>query len=215
MSALVAPASSAAPSASQRSLGALGVRGGQPQAQPGQRGDAERKVDEEDPAPAHVLDQHAADQRADDGRDREGGRDVALVAPALARRDEITDGGHRQRHEAARGDALSEPQHDELCDVLCGGAERRGEDEADERDLEQALAAMSVAELAPQRRRRGGRDDVGRDDPRDVAEAAELAGDRRQRRREDRLIEHRRQHRQDDRRERDEDGARGASIGSG
>ena len=70
-----------------------------------------------------------------------------------------------------------------------------------ERELEQPLAAVAVAELAPQRRRRGGGDDVGGDDPRDVGEAPEIGGDRRQRGGQDRLVEHRREHREDVRRE--------------
>ena len=53
-------------------------------------------------------------QRPEDGGAREGRRDVALVAAALARGDEVADGGHGQRHEAARGQPLDPAHDDEL-----------------------------------------------------------------------------------------------------
>ena len=111
----------------ERPVGARGLRRRQAQVQAGEGGDADRQVDEEDPAPAGVVDEHAADERADDGGHGEGRRDVALVAPALARRDEVADGGHRQRHEPAGGRALDGAQDDELRDVLRRAAQRRGE----------------------------------------------------------------------------------------
>ena len=40
-------------------------------------------------------------------------RDVALVAAALARLDEVADGRHGERHEPARGDALRRARDDE------------------------------------------------------------------------------------------------------
>jgi hypothetical protein len=186
-------------------VGAAGRGRGEPAAQGLERDEAEWQVDVEHPAPAGTLDEGAAQQRPDDRRDGEGGRDVALVATALARGDEVADRRHGERHQAARGDALHAAQHDELGDVLCRAAERGCEHEAAERDLEQPLAAMPVAELAPQRRGRGSGDDVGGDDPRDIAEAAEVGGDDREGRRKDRLVEDGREHREDDRGERDRD----------
>ena len=108
ISALVAPASSAAPETSSGRSGRSVSGAGQPQREPGEREDADRQVDEEHPAPARVVDQQAAEQRPDDRRDGERHRDVALVAPALAHRDQIAHGGHRQRHQPAGGHALDE-----------------------------------------------------------------------------------------------------------
>ena len=60
--------------------------------------------------------------------------------------------------------------------MSCAAATQRGGDhEDDQRDLEQALAPVSVAELAPQRRCCGSGHDVRGDYPRDVAEAAQVA----------------------------------------
>jgi hypothetical protein len=50
-----------------------------------ERGDPDRQVDVEDPAPGEVVDDHAADERPDDRRDREDAADQPRVAAALAR----------------------------------------------------------------------------------------------------------------------------------
>ena len=47
--------------------------------------DADRDVDVEDPVPADVLGQAAADERAGDERDTEHGTEQALVLAALGR----------------------------------------------------------------------------------------------------------------------------------
>ena len=87
------------------------------------------------------------------------------------------------------------------------------DNEADQRDLEQALASVTVAELAPQRRRCGGGHDVGGDHPRHVADVPQVAGDHRQPGGEDCLVEHSGQHRKHDRRERDRDVAAVTRMG--
>ena len=174
---------------------------GEQRPQAGEGDQPERQVDVEDPAPARALDQSAADQRADDGGHGERGGDVALVA-ARSR-------GETRSPTAAIASVISPPAaapwtaraHDELGDVLGHAAQGRGGEEQGQRDLEQPLAPVAVAELAPERRGGGGGDDVGRDHPRDVGDAAEVGGDGRQRRGEDRLVEDRGQHRQHDRRE--------------
>src|SRR5215472_1723662 len=51
----------------------------------------ERNVDVEDPTPAQVLDEIAADQRPDDGRDAEHRAEQTLIASTFARRDDIAD----------------------------------------------------------------------------------------------------------------------------
>ena len=80
---------------------------------------------------------------------------------------------------------------DELGEVLRDAAQRPRRRGTRECACEQPLAAVPVAELAPQRRRGGGGDDVGGDEPGDVAEAAEVGGDGRQRGGQDRLVEDR------------------------
>ena len=46
-----------------------------------ERDAADRQVDVEDPAPREVVDEEAAEQRADHGRDAEDGAEEALVLP--------------------------------------------------------------------------------------------------------------------------------------
>jgi hypothetical protein len=71
-------------------------------------------------------------------------------------------------------------------------------DSADQEDhdggLEEDLAAVLVAELAPQRGRGGRGQDVGGDDPRQVRQAVQVAGDGRQRRGHDGLVQRGEQH---------------------
>ena len=196
----------------ERTVRARPLRRRQAQVQGGKRGDADRQVDEEDPAPAGMVDQDTPEERADDGRQRERRRDVALVAAALARGHEVAHRGHRHRHQPAGGSALYGTQDDELRDVLRRPAQRRGGDEDEQRHLEQQLAPVAVAELAPHRRRCRRRHHVGGDDPGDVAEPAEVGGDDRQRGGQDRLVEDRGQHREDDRREGHGDGRNAGSL---
>ena len=71
-----------------------------------QREDADRQVDVEDPAPGQVVDEETADQRADDGGDAEHGAEEALVAPALARRDQVADHGDGDDDQPAAAEPL-------------------------------------------------------------------------------------------------------------
>ena len=80
----------------------------------GQREEAERQVDVEDPAPREVVDEEAAEQRAGDDRDAEDAAEEALVAAAVARRDEVADDGHRDDDQAAAAEPLDRPERDQL-----------------------------------------------------------------------------------------------------
>jgi hypothetical protein len=65
--------------------------------------------------------------------------------------------------------------------MLCAAPHSaRCHEEAGKRDLEQPLAPVAIAELAPERRRRGRDDHIRRDDPGEVGETPEVARDRRQ-----------------------------------
>ena len=59
-----------------------------------QRDQADRDVDVEDPAPAEVIGEQAAEQRADHAATRRTPRRSSPVAAALARRDDVADDGH-------------------------------------------------------------------------------------------------------------------------
>ena len=56
-----------------------------------ERHEPERDVDQEDPAPAHVLDDEAAHERPDHRGEAEDAREDPLVAAAVARRDRVAD----------------------------------------------------------------------------------------------------------------------------
>jgi hypothetical protein len=167
--------------------------------------DPDRQVDVEDPAPRGVVDQEAADQRPGHAADPEDGTEDALVAAAVARRDDVADDRLREDDEPAAAEALHRAEGDELAHALGLAAQRRPDEEDDDRGLEDALATVEVAELAVERRRDRRGQQVAGDDPRELVEAAELGRDSRQRGRDDRPVERRQQDRQHERREDDQD----------
>ena len=156
-----------------------------------QRDEAERQVDVEDPPPREVVDEEAAEQRAGDDGDAEHAAEQALVAAAVARRDEVADDGHRHDDQTAAAEPLDCSERDQLRHRLRQPAQRRPDQEEHERDLEDALAAVEVAELPVQRPDHRRRQQIRGHDPGEVLETAEVADDRRQRGRHDRLVERR------------------------
>jgi hypothetical protein len=154
-----------------------------------QRDDAQRQVDVEDVAPAETVHREPACQRADDARDTEDGTEISLVATALAGRYHVADDREREREQAAAADALQPAEGDQLEHVLRRSAERAGHQEHDDGELEDALAPVEVTGLAPQRRRGGTGQQVRGDHPGEQVAAVEIPHDRRQRRRDDRLVE--------------------------
>jgi hypothetical protein len=100
-----------------------------------------------------------------------------------------------------------------LREALGRAAERRAGQEDHQGDLEHDLAAVKVAELAVHGRHRRLRQQIRGDHPGDVVEASEVADDRRQRRRDDRLIERGHQQHEHQAREHDEDAL--VSVGGG
>ena len=162
-------------------------------------------VDVEDPAPRGVVDQEAADQRPGDAADPEDRAEDALIAAAVARRDDVADDRLREDDEPAAAEALQRAEGDELAHALRLAAQRRPDEEDDDRGLEDALAPVEVAELAVERRRDRRGQQVAGDDPGELVEAAELGGDGRQRGGDDRPVERGQQDRQHERREDDQD----------
>ena len=101
-----------------------------------QRHGADGEVHVEHPAPRQLVDEEAAQERADHARQREHGAHVALVAAALAGRDDVADDRHRERHQAAGADALQAAERDQLDHALREAGQRRSEQEHDDRELE-------------------------------------------------------------------------------
>ena len=166
--------------------------------------DADRHVHVEDPAPREAGDEEAAEQRARDRCDREDRADEAHVPASLARRDDVGDDRLRADHEAAGADPLQRAEADQLGHRLREPREHRAGEEDQDRDEEDGLAPVHVAELAVDRSRDRRGEQVRGDDPGEVVEPAEVADDGRQRDRHDRLIERGEEHAEH---QRDEHGA--------
>ena len=156
-----------------------------------QRGEAERDVHVEDPAPVGVVDEQPADERAEHRRDGVHAHHVALVLAAFARRQHVAHDRHREREDAAGADTLEEAGGDEHAHRGGGTAEDAAGHEDDDRELVEPAPAEEVAELAPERcgRRRG--EQVAGEHPRDLLQAAEVRDDRRRGGRDDGALDRR------------------------
>ena len=117
------------------------------------REDADGQVHVEDPAPREVGDEEAAEQGSGHRRDRENGADQAHVAAALAGRDDVRDDRLRADHEPAGADPLQRAEADQLGHRLRQTGEHRAGEEDQDRDEEDGLAPVHVAELAVDRSR--------------------------------------------------------------
>ena len=159
-----------------------------------ERDDADRQVDVEHPPPAQVLGDEAPGERPDDTRQAEDRAEVTHVAAALAGADDVADDRLGADHQPAGADPLQRPEPDQLGHVLRQPGQRRPDEEDHDRRLEKLLPAVEVTKLAPQRGRDRRGEKVGGHHPGQVVQAMQVARDRRQRRRDDRLIERRQQH---------------------
>ena len=130
-------------------------------------------------------------RRTGDDRDGEHAAEQALVAAPVARSDEVAYDGHRHHEQTAATEPLDRSERDQLRHALRQPAQGRADQEEHERELKDALASVKIAELPVQRPDHRRREQVRGHDPREVLEAAEVADDRRQRRRHDRLVERR------------------------
>jgi hypothetical protein len=95
--------------------------------------------------------------------------------PPVARRDDVADHGHREHDQPAAAESLQRPEGDQLDHALAEPAEHGTDEEDHDRALERPLAAVEIAELAVQRPGDRRREQVGRHDPREVLQAAEVA----------------------------------------
>lgn len=169
---------------------------------------AERHVDVEDPAPAEVLGEDAAEQRSEDAGGAEDGAEQPLVAAALAGWHEVADDRHGEHHQPAAAQSLQGAETDELRHVLGDAAEHRAYQEDRDGQLEQLLPPVLVAEFAPERGGRRGGEEVGGHHPGEVVEPAEVADDGRQGGGDDGLVEGGQQHAQQQGPDGDQDAGR-------
>ena len=157
-----------------------------------QAGEAERDVDEEDPAPAQAAGQRAADERADG----EGGADRGAVggqrtAALLGARERVGQQRERDGEHDRAADALHRTGGVEEGDVAGHGAEQRRDGEERQAIGEQAAAAEAVGQRAGGEHGRGEGEGVGVDDPLQAVEVGvEVTGDLGERGVDDGDVEH-------------------------
>ena len=183
---------------------------GQGDGQDAEGGQAERQVDVEDRAPADVRREEAADERPEDRRDAEDGAEEPGVLAALARRDDVPDRRLRGHHEPAAAEALHRAEGDELRHDSASPHSAEPMRNTTSAPCSTSLRPSWSPELAVERRDDGDGQQVGGDDPREVLEPAEVADDRRQRGRDDRLVQRRQQH--DEHEPADDDGQPGSPL---
>jgi hypothetical protein len=184
----------------------------QPRSDGGQRDDADRHVDQENPLPAQVVEYQPAEHGPQqDGADRHDAEDGLEARPFAARR-QVGDDGHHQRTEAAAADSLDGAQRDQPPHRRRQRAQRRAGGEQGDGDLEYGFAAVQVAQLAEHQCRDGAGEQVGGGDPRRgggvaerLAQAVDGGGDDGLVQRRDKQHQHQRRH----------DGADGASGWNG
>ena len=133
--------------------------------------DPDRDVDEEDPFPAEVLGDQAADQRADrdgaaDRRSPDAERGGAVAAVEL-----LPEQGERGGEHRRAADPLQPARQVEQGRVAGDAAEEGGEGEEAEPEREDAAAAQAVAERAGGEQEGGEHQRVGVDDPLQAGEA--------------------------------------------
>ena len=154
-----------------------------------QRDDPDRDVDVEDPVPADVLGQEAADERAGHERDAEHGPEQALVLAALLRGEQVADDRERDREQRTGADALDASEQDQHRHVLAEARQGGADQEDHDADHVDRLAAVEVRQLAPERDADRAGEQVDRDGPDVVVVARQLGHDGRQRRTDDGLVE--------------------------
>src|SRR4051812_5058992 len=152
-----------------------------------------------------MVGEQATEKRTDAGSDTEHRAEGSLVLATFTQRNDVRDQRHRRDHQPPGADALDGAPRDQPADGVGESAQGGREDEQRRAQLEEALAPEQVAELARQRRRDRVRDQVAGHDPGDLAAAAEVTDDRRERRRDNRLVECRQEHPERDRQEEDVD----------
>ena len=148
-------------------------------------------VDHQHRAPPEVLEQPPAGHRAEgDGDAGRGGPDGDRRGPLLGGGEDVDEDRQRGGEHQRRADAHRRPPADQLAGAVGQGGERREQGEQGEADLHHALAADAVAEAAGGHQQAGEDEDVGVDDPLQLAgRGTELGRQRRQGDVDDRAVE--------------------------
>src|SRR5215208_6689561 len=89
----------------------------------------EGNVDVEDPRPRPLVDDDAADERAEERATDERQREVADVAAPLPRWQDVAQDGEGERLDCAASESLHRPRGDQLAHALRHAAEQRTDGE--------------------------------------------------------------------------------------
>ena len=122
-----------------------------------------------------MIDEEAAHQRADDGGNPEHRAEEALIAAALARRDEVADHGDGDDDQPSAAHAFERAKDDELQHVLRNAAEGRAYEKHRDRHLQHDLATVEIAEFSVERAGDRAGEEISRHHPREITQAAEIA----------------------------------------
>ncbi|GDY61660.1 hypothetical protein SAV14893_010530 [Streptomyces avermitilis] len=160
----------------------------------GQGDQAEGRVDVEAPPPGEVVREIAAEKGPGDGGETEGGADQAHEAAAFAWRDDVRDDRLDADHESAGAEALDRAEGDQLIHGPRPAGEHGADDEDDDRELEDALAAEEIAALSVDGQCDGGGEQIRGDRPGHPVQTVQLADDLRERGGHDHLLEGGEQH---------------------
>ena len=163
-----------------------------------QRGEPHRDVDPEDHRPVQVVGDEAAEHRPAAACGRVGEREVGVIAPALLGRDQVAEHDHPHRRETAAAESVQHAAENQHQHVGGERAHERARQIDQDRDPKREPAAMDVGDLAVERDGGGRRQQVGGDQPRQAVDVAQVASDRRQRARQDGLVERAHERRQQD-----------------
>ena len=139
----------------QREAGVLGADSRQQTSDQVQGDQPDRNVDEEDPVPADVVRQDAAEEGSDKEGDAEDGTEETLVFASLGRSEEISDDCQRDREEGAGTEALDATEQDQLLHGLAEAGQNRSDQEQHDSDEQHRLAPEVVGQLAIDRDRGG------------------------------------------------------------
>ena len=166
-----------------------------------QRQYTEREIDEKNPAPGKIIDDETADERSEHGGKPEDAAEESLIPATLSRRHHIADDGDGRHDQSAAAEPLQNAEGDQLGQILRETAKRRADEKNDDRRLQYDAPSEEIAELAVKRHHDRRRQKICRDDPRKMRKPPDVADDRRQRSRDDRLIERSKQKDERQRRE--------------
>ncbi len=145
-----------------------------------ERGDAQRHVDPEHPAPGQVLGQPAAQYRPRHAGQGIHAAEIALITASFARGHEVADDRLAHRYHAACADALQHSGQHQLRHVLSQRTADRGDSEHADSGQDHATPPIEIAQLAVDRDGHCHGHHIAGNDPGQQTDIIELRGDRRQ-----------------------------------